>query len=60
MEINDVEKDFESELLDVPAPGDDAERQRDLNTHYLLTAWKELLESRKKEKVKLAARATST
>ena len=60
MEINDVEKDFESELLEACEPGADANEQRDRNTHYLLTAWKELLESRKKEKAKLAARTTST
>lgn len=58
MEIKDVEKNFESELLEVAEPGDNAEEQRDRNTHYLLTAWKELLESRRKAKT--AARATST
>ncbi|MFL6233346.1 MAG: hypothetical protein ACJ76N_09455 [Thermoanaerobaculia bacterium] len=59
MEINDVEKDFEPELLEVAEPDEDAEEQRDRNTHYLLTAWKELLESRRK-KEKVAARAAST
>jgi len=54
MKLKDVEKDFKSELLDVSNPGEDAEEQRDLNTHYLLTAWKEQLASRRKERSKLA------
>ena len=56
MNLNEAETDFESELLEVAEPGPDAEEQRDRNTHYLLTAWKDLLNSRKKEKVKAAAR----
>jgi hypothetical protein len=41
-------------LLDreIAEPGGDANEQRDLNTHYLLTAWKELLEARKKNRGK--------
>ncbi len=58
MKTNDLEKEIGAELLEVTEPGEDAEEQRDRNTHYLLTAWKELLESRKKEKANPAVRAT--
>jgi hypothetical protein len=54
MKITDVQKKVEPELLDVSDPGDDSDEQRDRNTHYLLTAWKELLESRKREGAKTA------
>ena len=58
--MKDVENDFKSVLLDVTAPAADAEEQRDLNAHYLLTAWKELLEARKKERTTpLPSRAVS-
>lgn len=57
---NDVETDFEAELLDVAEPAADADEQRDRNTHFLLAAWKELLESRRKERAKttLAGRSS--
>jgi hypothetical protein len=48
--MNDVENDFKSVLLDVTAPAEESGAQRDRNTHHLLTAWKELLESRKKDR----------
>jgi hypothetical protein len=58
--MSDVENDFKSVLLDVSAPAEETEEQRDRNTHYLLTAWKELLESRKKERATtLPARTVS-
>jgi hypothetical protein len=58
MNANDKDWEFENKLLNVLEAEDDAEEQRDRNAHYLLTAWKELLESRSKEKANPAHRVT--